>query len=92
MVNATHLSRLMTKPTKSLCAHLRLGSTWVSAQSDQSSLCAQVVAQDPSFLHADSEDSDQTRRVPRLICVFAGHTGYFVVVMRWLISRSPAEL
>ena len=25
------------------------------------------VAKDPSFLHADSEDSDQTRRMPRLI-------------------------
>ena len=31
-----------------------------SAQSDQSSLCAQWVTKDPSFLHADSEDSDQT--------------------------------
>ena len=27
-----------------------------SAQSDQSSLCTQWVANDPSFLHADSED------------------------------------
>ena len=26
----------------------------------ESSLCAQWVAKDPSFLHADSEDSDQT--------------------------------
>ena len=32
--------------------------------------CAQWVAKDPSFLHADSEDSDQTGhpgRMPRLI-------------------------
>ena len=36
-------------------------------QSNQSSLCAQWVAKDPSFLHADSEDSDQTGRMPRLI-------------------------
>ena len=28
----------------------------------------------PSFLHADSEDSDQTGRMPRLIWVFAGRT------------------
>ena len=35
-------------------------------------------SQDPRFLHADSEDSDQTGRMPRLICVFAGHIGYFV--------------
>ena len=39
-----------------------------------SSLCAQWVAKDPKFLHADSEDSDQTGRMPRLIWVFAGRT------------------
>ena len=33
----------------------------------ESSLCAQWVAKDPSFLHADSEDSDQTGWMPRLI-------------------------
>ena len=33
----------------------------------ESSLCAQWVAKGPSFLHADSEDSDQTGRMPRLI-------------------------
>ena len=33
----------------------------------ESSLCAQWIAKDPSFLHADSEDSDQTGRMPRLI-------------------------
>ena len=33
----------------------------------ESSLCAQWVAKDPRFLHADSEDSDQTGRMPRLI-------------------------
>ena len=30
----------------------------------ESSLCAQWVAKDSSFLHADSEDSDQTGRMP----------------------------
>ena len=29
--------------------------------------CAQLVAKDPSFLHADSEDSDQTGQMTRLI-------------------------
>ena len=29
----------------------------------EASLCAQWVANDPSFLHADSEDSDQTGRM-----------------------------
>ena len=33
----------------------------------ESSLCAQCVAKDPSFLHADSDDSDETGRMPRLI-------------------------
>ena len=34
------MSRLMTKPTKWLCAQQRLRSAWVSAQSDQSLHCA----------------------------------------------------
>ena len=52
----------------------------------ESWLCAQWVAKDPSFLHADSEDSDQTGRMPRLIWVFAGRTCHFVgFVMRRLI-------
>ena len=82
-----HLSRFMTKPTKWLCAQQRLRSTWASAQSDQdSSLCAQWIAKDPSFLHVDSKDSDQTGRMPRLIWVFAGCTYHFVgFVKRWLI-------
>ena len=53
-----HLSHLMTKPTKWLCAQRRLRSAWASAHSDQSSLCAKWVAKDPSFLHADSESSE----------------------------------
>ena len=40
----------------------------------ESSLCPQWVAKDPSFLHADSKDSEQTGRMPRLIWVFAGCT------------------
>ena len=35
--------------------------------------CAQWVAKDPSFLHADSEGSDQTGRMPRLICLRLAH-------------------
>ena len=37
----------------------------------ESSLCTQRVDKDPSFLRADSEDSDQTGRMPRLIRIFA---------------------
>ena len=46
----------------------------------ESSLCAQSVAKDLSFLHADSEDSDQTGRMPRLIWVFAGRTAIWLVL------------
>ena len=37
-------------------------------------------AKDPSFLHVDSNDSDQTRWIPRLICVFAGRTVTLLVL------------
>ena len=46
----------------------------------KSSLCAQWIARDPSFLHADSEDSDQTGRMPRLFWVFARRTATFLVL------------
>ena len=46
----------------------------------ESSLCAQWVAKDPSFLHLDSEDSYQTGRMPRLIWVFAGRTLIWLVL------------
>ena len=49
----------------------------------ESSLHAYWVAKDRNFLHADSEDSDQTGRMPRLIWVFPGRTCHFVsFVMR----------
>ena len=52
----------------------------------ESSLCAQWVAKDPNFLHAHSEDSDQTGRMLRLILVFVGRIDHFVgFVMRRLI-------
>ena len=63
-----------------LCTQQRLRSACTSAQSDQSLLCAQWVAKDPRFLHADSEDSDQTGQMPRLIRVFAGHIGHLLVL------------
>ena len=55
------------------------------------SLCAQWIAKDPSFLHADSEDSDQTGRMPRLIWVFAGRTCHFVgfVMRRFISMKEP---
>ena len=72
----------MTKPNKMACAH---NKDRASAKSDQSSLCAQWVAKDPTFLHVDSEDSDQTKQMLRLIRVFAGYKAHFVgFVMRRL--------
>ena len=62
-----------------------------STQSDQSSLCPLRVAKDPRFLHADSEDSNQTGRTPRLVWVFAGRTCHFVgLVVRWHNSGSSS--
>ena len=46
----------------------------------ESSLCDQWEAKDPSFLHADSEDSDQIGRMPWLIRVFAGRTLILLVL------------
>ena len=54
----------------------------------ESLMCAQWVAKDPSFLHADSEDCDQTGRMPRLIWVFAGRT-LILLVLSWGGSNYP---
>ena len=72
-----------------------------SEDSDQpwseSSLCTQWVAKDQRFLHADSEDSDQTGRMPRLIWVFAGRTLILLVlcencrISTEISSRSVSE-
>ena len=77
----SHLSHAMIKPTKWVCAQWRLRSARVSAQSDQSVLCTQWVAKDTSFLHADSEDSDRTGLMPRLMWVFAGCTLPLLVLL-----------
>ena len=58
ILSQIHMSRLMTKPTK---WHVRPAKTQISLGIrpvwSESSLCAQWVAKDSSFLHADSEDS-----------------------------------
>ena len=71
-----------------MCAQQKLKSAWASAQSDHSIRCPheerlgpQWVAKDPSFLHANSKDSDQTGRMP-------GRTYHFVgFVMGQLIFK-----
>ena len=80
------MSCLITKPTK---WHVRPAKTLISLGIcpvwSESSLCAQWVAKDPRCCHADSEDSDQTGRMPRLFWVVAGGTDHFVgFVMRRL--------
>ena len=85
--NLWQMSHLMTKPTKWLYPAKTQISLGIRPVWSESSLCAQWVAKDLSFLHADSEDSDQTGRMPRLIWVFAGRTCRFVgFVMRQLKS------
>ena len=79
------MSRLTTKPTKWLCAQRRLRSAWASAQSDQSSLCAQWVAKDPSFLHADSEDWSDRADAQADLSLRWAHSHIVGFVMRRLI-------
>ena len=56
----------MIKPTNGICAQWRLRSARAFAQVwSESSLCALCVAKDPSFLHADS---DQTWRTNHFVC------------------------
>ena len=74
----------MIKLTKWLCAQWRFKSAWVSVQSDQSSLHAQWVAKDPSFLHADSKYSDQGG-YPGLSESLLGSTAIVGFVVRGLI-------
>ena len=77
----------MTKLTK---WPVRPAITQISLDIDpvwsESSMCAQSVTKDSRLLHAGSEDSDQTGRIPSLIWVFAGCTCYFAgFVMHLLI-------
>ena len=72
-----HKTNKMTmRPAKT---QISLGITPVWSES---SLCTQWVAKDPNFLHADSKDSDQTGRMPRLIWVFAERTVTLLVLSR----------
>ena len=74
------MSRDMTKTTKWVCPQRRQISLGIHPVWSVSPLCAQWVAKDPRFLHADSEDSDQTGWMPRLIWVFAGRTLILLVL------------
>ena len=75
-----YMSHIMTKPTKWLRPAKTRISLGIHPVWSESSLCAEWVTKDPSLLHADSEDSDQTGRMPRLIWVFARHTVILLVL------------
>ena len=81
------MGQRMTKPTK---WHVRPMKTQISLGIrpvwSESLLCAQWIAKDPSFLHADSEDYDQTGWMSRLIWVFPGRTCHFVGVIMPLLK------
>ena len=65
---------MSVRPAKTLIS-LGIHSVW-----SESSQCAQWVVEDPRIFHADSEDCDQTGRMPRLIWVFAGRTAILLVL------------
>ena len=70
----------ITNKTTVRLAKIQIRPVW-----SESSLSAQCVAKDPCFLRANSENSYQTWRMPRLIWVLAGRTCHFVgFVMRWI--------
>ena len=62
----------------SLCAQWRLRSAKASAQSDQSLRCPYEETLVPQLPTECTAKTDQTGRIPRLICVFAGGTDHFV--------------
>ena len=53
-----------------LCAQWRLISLDLHPVESQSWLCVQWVAKDPNFVHADSEDSDQSGRTDHFVVFF----------------------
>ena len=83
------VSHSMTTPTK---WHVRPSKTQISLGIRQIwsgfFLCAQWVANDLRFLHANSEYSDPTGRMPRLIWIFFGRIVHLVcfVVRRWFMD------
>ena len=68
------INKISVRPAKTQIS-LGIRPVW-----SESALCAQWVAKDPSFLHADSKESDQTGWMPRLIWVFAGRTPTLLVL------------
>ena len=72
-------SKMTMRPAKTQI-NLGIHLVW-----SESLLCPHWVAKDPSFLHADSEDSDQTGRILRCVymssCWFCHEAAYFTFVL-----------
>ena len=86
--NVFILSRNKQQNCRCYMSCLMIKSTYwhVHPAKTESLLCTHWVAKNPSFLQADSEASDQTGRMPRLIWVLARRTCHFVgFVTRQLI-------
>ena len=88
-----HMSRLMIKLTKWLCAQRRLRSAWASAQSDQSLRCAlnRWLRTQAFFMRTAKT---LIRLGGRLIWVFAGRTDNFVgfVTGRLITEKYEKEI
>ena len=69
-------NKMSVRPAKTLIS-VGIRPVW-----SESLLCAQWVAKDSSFIHADSEDADQTGWMPRLIWVFAERILILLVLSR----------
>ena len=54
----------------------------------ESSLCAELVAKDPSFLHADSEDWSDWADAQANLSLRWAHSHFVGFVMSWLIWLS----
>ena len=71
-------NRMILRPAKTQIS-LGIRPVW-----SEFSLCVQWVAKDPIVPYADSEDSDQTGRMPRLVWIIAGRLCHFVVFCLFL--------
>ena len=76
------------KTSKMTCPAMTQISLGIRPVWSESSLCAQWVAEDPVFLHVDSQDSDQTGWMPKLIWVF----GRCIVILLVLSCHEVAQM
>ena len=78
-----HLTKPTKWPVRPAKTQISLG---ISPVWSESSMCAQRVAKDPSFLHADSENSDQTGAMPYIHVYWSDSS----VKGMWFISTSQS--